>query len=230
LTQSGILLVNKPSGPTSYDMIRWIKRSLKNIKIGHCGTLDPMAEGLLIILLGKATKEQSQYMGADKIYLCRMRLGIQTDTGDLMGKTIKESADFSFPSESALRQCLQKFLGEQQQIPPMYSALKVEGTRLYKLAREGITVERKPRQIAIRTIDLVKILPPNEFEFRVHCTSGTYIRTLVEDVGNQLGVPATMSGLVRESIGKFNLTDALSGDELKKMGESAIWDWVKPIH
>jgi len=228
--QSGILLVNKPSGPTSYDMIRWIKRSLKTVKIGHCGTLDPLAEGLLIILLGKATKEQSKYMGADKTYLCRVRLGIRTDSGDITGKVLEVIHDFSFPEESRLRQCLQTFLGEQQQIPPMYSALKVDGTRLYTLAREGKTVERKPRPITIRSIDLVRTQHPNEFEFRVECSSGTYVRTLVEDLGHRLEIPAAMSGLVRESIGKFNVSDAVRGDELVNIGESGIWDKVNPVY
>ncbi len=172
----GFILVDKPSGPTSYDMIRWVKRIVKGVKIGHCGTLDPLASGLLIILLGKATKKQSQFMGLDKTYRCHMRLGIQTDSGDITGKVIQEAQVPNLNSEM-IQTIFQKMTGPQLQIPPMYSALKVQGTPLYKLARKGVVVKRDPRPIQIFSLDLLNVTDNKEIEFKVHCSSGTYVRT-----------------------------------------------------
>lgn len=224
--QDGLLLVNKPIGPTSYDMIRRIKRALKPAKIGHCGTLDPIASGLLIILVGKATKRQSSLMGQEKVYRCTMKLGLKTDSGDTTGKTVEEKPVPAL-SKEIIEQTLTRFEGEQTQIPPMYSALKVQGTPLYKLARKGETVERKPRTIQIREISFLG-LTADSIDLRVTCSTGTYVRTLVEDIGAALGSVATMSALVREKIGDFSIADAVSGDDLPAFTREQIFERLKP--
>lgn len=210
----GILLVHKPSGPTSYDVIRLFKRRFRGVKIGHSGTLDPLASGLLILLLGKATKKQSEIMGRDKTYLARCRLGIKTDSGDISGKIIEQK---SVPplNETVVKDVLKSFIGEIEQIPPMYSALKLDGAPLYKLARKGVVVERKPRRIHIHSLSLLKTPLPEELEIEVHCSSGTYVRTLVEDIGDRLGTVATLAGLVRVRIGEFDLSQAINAEEIQ---------------
>jgi len=216
LTESqlnGILLINKPEGPTSYDLIRWMKRVVRGVKIGHSGTLDPMASGLMIILLGKATKSQSSFMSLEKTYHGWMKLGISTDTGDITGQVTQNAAVPSL-SPALIEPAFEAFRGDSLQTPPMYSALKKEGVPLYKLARKGKTVEREPRSITIHELTYLSH-HEDEVEFRVRCSSGTYIRTLVEDLGKKLGTCATMSRLVREKIGDFSLEQALSEDALK---------------
>lgn len=222
MKQSGLLLVNKPSGPTSYDMIRWIKKNLKGVKIGHCGTLDPMASGLLIILLGHATKKQSIYMNQFKTYLFQIRLGIQTDSGDITGKVIREEVVPELNREM-VQATLESFLGDQEQLPPMFSAIKHKGKPLYKLARQGITVERKPRKVHIKSINCEKILSASELEIKILCSSGTYVRTLAEDIGAKLNTCATVTRLVRESIGDFSIEQAIPGSQLHDMNEAQIW-------
>ncbi len=217
--QDGFLLINKPSGPTSYDMIRWIKRKSKGVKIGHAGTLDPLATGLLVVLLGKATKRQSDVMGRDKTYRCRLRFGVKTDSGDITGAVLETSTNL--PTEEQAFRATSRFLGQMNQIPPMYSALKKDGVPLYKLARAGKTVERKSRSITLQWIEPVA-MNGSDFEFRVKCSSGTYIRTLVEDIGVAAGCGATMTGLVRESIGSLRIEDAIPGDELRELDEAGI--------
>jgi len=214
-TLDGVLLVDKPSGPTSYDIIRWLKRIIKDVRIGHSGTLDPLASGLLIILLGKATKKQSDFMNMEKIYRCQLKLGVRTNTGDVTGTPV-ERLPVKQMEQAQLREVLESFVGAQSQMPPMFSALKKEGVPLYKLARKGQTVERSPRQIMIHSIEFLGS-GEGTIDFRVRCSSGTYVRTLVEDVGSRLGSAATMSALVREGIGSFLLAEAVSGMELRSM-------------
>ncbi len=222
LRSSGLLFVHKPSGPSSYDMIRWIKRHLKDVKIGHSGTLDPLASGLMIILLGKATKLQSQFMGLDKVYRCRMRLGVKTDSGDITGNVLQEGPVLPV-SPIDIERVFKNFVGEVKQTPPMYSALKHEGTPLYKLARRGIEVDRPERTITIHSLVFLDILSPTDIVFRVHCSSGTYVRSLVEEFGAALGACATVVELVRESIGRFSLDQAISGESLKTMTADEVW-------
>ncbi len=225
----GLLLVDKPSGPTSYDVIRAVKRAVvKGTKIGHCGTLDPMASGLLILLFGKSTKKQSLIMGQDKIYLTQIQFGVKTDSGDITGKKIAEAGLPSMDPDT-ITSSLEKLSGERDQIPPMFSALKVEGTPLYKLARKGEVIERKPRRIRIDAIELLNILPPDTIEIRVRCSSGTYIRTLAEEIGEALGTVGTMKALVREQIGTFSLSDALPGNDLFKLTESTLREKVRLV-
>lgn len=225
----GLLLVDKPSGPTSYDVIRAVKRVVvKGTKIGHCGTLDPMASGLLILLFGKSTKKQSLIMGQDKIYLTKIQFGVKTDSADVTGHKIAEAA-LPIMDPNAIALALRKLSGERDQIPPMFSALKVEGTPLYKLARKGEVIERKPRRIRIDAIELLNVLLPDTIEIRVRCSSGTYIRTLAEEIGAALGTVGTMKSLVREQIGKFSLSDALPGNDLFKLNESALREKVRMV-
>jgi len=224
----GLLLVDKPSGPTSYDVIRWAKPAVKKTKIGHCGTLDPLASGLLVLLIGRATKQQSLIMGNDKEYLCLMRLGLQTDSGDITGKIIQQSNVPALVKED-IENVFKSFLGEQSQVPPMFSALKKDGAPLYKLARQGEVVIREPRRVKIHALDLMDYSSPQEILFRVRCSSGTYVRTLVEDVGKKLGTVATVTQLCRESIGPYSLEAAFPAENLNAMGEEDFASALKPI-
>lgn len=227
-TLDGYLLINKPSGPTSYDMIRWVKRASNKAKIGHTGTLDPIAEGLMILLFGKATKKQAGLMGQDKTYTATIKLGIKTDSADITGKIIEEK---SVPSlgEAQIRATLAGFLGERKQTPPMYSALKVQGTPLYKLARKGETVVRTERSITIRSMEFLEHTAQNEIRFKVRCSSGTYVRTLAEDIGAALGTVATMTYLRRDEIGVFGLASAVPGSALKDFTYDRLCEHVKPL-
>jgi tRNA pseudouridine55 synthase len=225
---NGLLLVDKPSGPTSYDIIRWVKRSAKGAKIGHSGTLDPLASGLLILLFGRATKSQAAVMGQEKTYRFVMRLGTKTDTGDITGSVVATKPVPTF-DETVLRNLFGTFLGAQSQTPPMYSAIKQAGVPLYKRARKGETVERAARAIQIHALDLLRIVSPTDVECRARCSSGTYIRTLVEDMGERLGTVGTMAALVRESIGDFQLDDAVGGEVLKNMTSADIAAHLRKI-
>ncbi|MCG3203666.1 MAG: tRNA pseudouridine synthase B [Elusimicrobia bacterium] len=219
----GLLLVNKPSGPSSYDLIRWIKRKIKDVnpkpKIGHCGTLDPLASGLMLILLGKATKKQGQLMGFDKTYLCELILGCKTDSGDITGTTVATGPK---TIDSSLLSLLgAKFIGSQSQIPPMYSAIKINGTSLYKLARKGQTIERQPRPITVHSLEILGH-SDDVLTFRVSCSSGTYVRVLVEEMGEALGTVATMKSLVREKVGPYGLHQSMEGDKLKELTSAEL--------
>lgn len=197
----GVLLLNKPAGLSSNQALQRVKRLLKARKAGHTGSLDPAATGMLPLCFGEATKVCSFLLDADKTYRVTARLGSQTDTGDAEGKPIGE-AEVPVLSEAAWRKLLEGFLGESEQIPPMYSALKVEGKRLYELARKGETVERKPRRIRIDSIELLEIAG-TRLVFRVSCSKGTYVRTLVEDIASAVGTLAHTERLHRERVGRF---------------------------
>ena len=211
---SGLLLVNKPIGITSFKLVHIIKKIFNVKKAGHCGTLDPLASGLMIVLVGKYTKLQDKFMKKDKVYHATIKLGIKTDSGDLDGQIVSQS-DFTHVTKDLIEKACTKFLGKIKQIPPMYSALKVNGQKLYNLARKGITVERKPREITIYNIDLTDYQKDN-FSIRVKCSSGTYIRTLAEDIGKELNTDTVLINLVREEIGTYKLTDAINIDDIKE--------------
>ncbi len=224
---TGLLLVSKPSGPTSYDLIRWAKRAAPGVKIGHCGTLDPMATGLMILLFGRATKSQDGLMSQPKTYRGTLRLGIQTDSGDITGGVIKESAvppimDAQWPAIAS------EMIGDHEQMPPMYSALKVNGTPLYKLARKGQTVERKPRTISITQFEWLGH-DGNEASFRVRCSSGTYVRTLAEDIGHRLNTVATLAALEREQVGTYHVNAAVPGDSLRHLVTAELEQKLLPV-
>ncbi len=217
---SGLILVNKPVGITSFKLVHIIRKKLNVKKAGHCGTLDPLASGLMIVLAGKYTKLQDKFMKQDKVYHATIRLGLKTDSGDLDGKIISQS-DFSHVTKDLIGQVCKSFIGKIKQIPPMYSALKVNGQKLYELARKGITVERKPREITIYSIDLTDYQKDN-FSIRVKCSSGTYIRTLAEDIGKKLNADTVLINLIREEIGNYKLSDALNIDDIKENDNSCL--------
>lgn len=211
---SGLLLVDKPIGITSFKLVHIIKKIFNVKKVGHCGTLDPLASGLMIVLVGKYTKFQDKFMKQDKVYYAEIKLGLKTDSGDLDGKIISQS-DFSHVTKELIKTACKSFVGKINQIPPMYSALKVNGQKLYELARKGIIIDRKPREITIYSIDLIDY-KNDTFSIRVKCSSGTYIRTLAEDIGTKLNTDTVLTKLVREQIGNYKLSNAASIDTIKE--------------
>ena len=214
---SGILLLDKPVGITSNLALQKVKRLFDANKAGHTGNLDPMASGLLPICLGEATKVSGYLLDSDKTYLGTIRLGERTNTADAEGEVI-ETRPVENIDESRVRDILAQFIGEQEQVPPMYSAIKQNGQPLYKLAREGIEVERKARKISIFSIDLLR-LSSNELEIEVHCSKGTYIRTLAEDIGEALGCGAHLSALRRTQSGPFDMQHVVTLPELEQLAE-----------
>lgn len=209
---SGILLVDKPSGPTSHDLVARVRGRFKVKKVGHGGTLDPMATGLLILLLGKATKLSDRVMGHDKVYEGALRLGVETDTQDAEGEVVA-TRDPSGITREALLGAMQALEGDILQTPPMVSARKINGVPLYKLARAGQTVPREPRPVYVYRFDLLSFDPPDA-SFRVACTKGTYVRTLAHDVGRALGCGAHLAALRRTRVGDFDVSAAHPFDAL----------------
>jgi tRNA pseudouridine55 synthase len=198
---SGILLLDKPLGMTSNDALQRVKRLYQARKAGHTGSLDPLASGLLPLCFGEATKLSAYLLDADKRYWVRVKLGVTTTTADAEGEVVRTRPTAGV-SAAALQQVVECFVGEIAQLPPMYSALKYQGQRLYKLAREGVEVPREPRKVTIHSIELGPF-EGDEFEMRVHCSKGTYVRTLAEDIGEQLGCGAHVSGLSRTGVGPY---------------------------
>jgi len=203
-----IIIIDKPSGMTSHDVVAIARRTLKIKKIGHCGTLDPMATGVLVLVLNKATKLSASFCADDKEYVCLMKLGVVTDTQDASGEVISSNSTEAIDG-SVIEDTILSFQGKQEQIPPMISAKHHNGTRLYKLARKGIVVEREPVEIEIKDIEVINIAD-DEAEFRVVCSKGTYIRTLCHDIGKKLGCGAHMKALRRIRSGKFCIEDAIA--------------------
>jgi tRNA pseudouridine55 synthase len=220
ISSSGILNINKPSGCTSFQVVRHIRSLLGASKVGHCGTLDPLASGVLIVVFGDATRQAESLMGQEKVYKADMILGIRTDSGDVTGRTIEQS-QVPFFSREKIEKAFLKFMGPQRQVPPIVSAIKYQGTRLYKLARAGIEAPRPPRDIEIHSLDILDIQPA-QISFRVRCSKGTYVRSLAEDIGRELGVPATLKSLVRERSGDFRVEDALTWQEISSMSREEL--------
>lgn len=208
----GLLLVDKPSGPTSHDVVAQIRRRFRIPKVGHGGTLDPLATGLLVILLGKGTKISERVMGHDKTYEATLRLGVETDSQDADGQVVAEKNASAITAEQVAEQ-MQARRGDQMQMPPMVSAIKIKGVPLYKLARKGETVERPPKLVHVYRFDLLDFTPP-DVRFVVECTKGTYVRTLAHDVGQSLGVGAHLVQLRRTKIGRFDVANASFLDDL----------------
>lgn len=206
-TSSGFLLVDKPAGPTSHDVVDMIRRALKTSRVGHAGTLDPFATGLLIVGVGAATKSLSRFVGLDKTYEAVIRLGAVSDTMDRTGRIEQQAC--SVVSEPAVREVLERFLGAQDQVPPMYSAKKVGGKKLYELAREGAEVERKPVRVTIHELELLSYDWPY-LTIRARVSSGTYVRALAHDVGIALGCGAYLEELRRTRIGPHDVKDAVA--------------------
>ncbi|MCI7768292.1 MAG: tRNA pseudouridine(55) synthase TruB [Oscillospiraceae bacterium] len=212
---NGIICVNKPEGFTSFDVIAKMRGILKMKRLGHGGTLDPMATGVLPVFAGSAAKASEMLPDHDKVYEAGFRLGLVTDTQDITGKTLSESG--LAVSRQALEDASGTFVGDIMQIPPMYSAVSVNGKRLYELARQGITVERKPRPITVYSLD---ILEYNEDErsgrLKISCSKGTYIRTLINDIGERLGCGGIMTSLVRTAACGFSLSDCVTIEQLQQ--------------
>ena len=203
----GVLNIRKEKGYTSFDVVAKLRGILRMKKIGHTGTLDPEAEGVLPVVLGKATKLVDLLTEKQKTYEALLHLGLETDTQDMTGKVLREQP--VNVTEEEVIAVIRSFLGEQQQIPPMYSALKVDGKKLYELAREGKTVERKPRTVHFYEIEIKKIELPY-IRFSVTCSKGTYIRTLCHDIGQKLGCGGCMEELIRTRSGNFDLEDSMT--------------------
>ena len=203
----GVLNIRKEKGYTSFDVVAKLRGILHMKKIGHTGTLDPEAEGVLPVVLGKATKLVDLLTEKQKMYEALLHLGLETDTQDMTGKVLREQP--VNVTEEEVIAVIRSFLGEQQQIPPMYSALKVDGKKLYELAREGKTVERKPRTVHFYEIEIKKIELPY-IRFSVTCSKGTYIRTLCHDIGQKLGCGGCMEELIRTRSGNFDLEDSMT--------------------
>ena len=216
----GIFVINKPKGITSHDVVDAIRRRFNTKRVGHAGTLDPMATGVLVILVGKATKLSAKFMQYDKEYIATLFLGKSTDTQDSTGKTL-ETRPLNGIEAGLVRKTLNSFLGEIEQIPPMVSAKKYKGKKLYELARKGKSVPRKPCMIKIHEIELLSFNLP-EFVFRVKCSKGTYVRTLCESIGKAMGYPAHMSGLVRTMSGEFGLKEAKELDAASEKDLRAV--------
>ena len=210
---NGILLLDKPAGMTSNAALQAVKKLYAARKAGHTGSLDPLATGLLPLCFGEATKVSGFLLDADKDYQVVCRFGERTSTGDAEGEVIEQRPVDNI-SEQQLRTVLDDFLGDIEQIPPMYSAVKHKGERLYKLARQGVEVEREPRQVTIFDLDLVHFEAPTA-EIRVRCSKGTYVRTLVEDIGERLGCGAHVAGLRRLGVGPFDDSRMVTMEQLE---------------
>lgn len=209
---NGLLNILKPPNATSFDIVSFVRRKLHIKKVGHSGTLDPMAVGVLPICIGKGTKLINYMQYDSKVYRCELTLGGNTDTQDVWG-TILEEFDTSHVTEEMIRDTFKKFLGKQKQIPPMYSALKVKGRKLYELAREGIEIEREPRDIEVYRLDIISIID-NRILFDAEVSKGTYIRTLCFDIGKELDTGGYMSFLSRSRCGIFSLENTVTLEEL----------------
>ena len=222
----GLLLINKEPGYTSSDVVAKLRGILRQKKIGHTGTLDPEATGLLVICLGKATRVAELLTAHEKEYIAVVKLGVTTDTQDMTGRIVSEG-DASFVTHEILLETLGAFKGSYEQIPPMYSAVKVNGERLYKMAREGRTVERKPRTVTISAISIMddeRLASDHEFTMEVRCSKGTYIRTLCDDIGTRLGCGAAMAALIRTAVGSFRLENASSLSEVERARDEGTLD------
>lgn len=217
--KSGIINVYKEKGFTSFDVVAKLRGILKTKKIGHTGTLDPDAEGVLPVCIGRATKVCDILTDKDKVYEAVMLLGVETDTQDTTGEILKKLPVEE--SESVVKEAILSFVGEYAQIPPMYSALKVNGKKLYELAREGKTVERKARNVQIFSIEILEMDLPR-VRMSVHCSKGTYIRTLCHDIGQKLGCGGCMEKLLRTKAGIFELADTLKLTEINALAKEGL--------
>ena len=224
----GVLLIDKDAGCTSHDVVNKVRRCLKIRSVGHAGTLDPLATGLLVILVGKATKLSQYLMSLDKVYTGKFQLGIETNSHDSEGEIVAQLPVPEGLDETNLRQKMKGFLGDQYQTPPMFSAKKVNGIPLYKLARQGQEVKREPRFINIARFELLNFNKPDA-EFELACTKGTYVRTVCHDLGKRIGCGAHMTALRRTVSGKFNVGNAITVSELEQMNPSAIKKQLIPI-
>ena len=222
----GIIVVNKPKGITSFDVIRKLKKIFKTKKIGHTGTLDPLATGVMLVCVGKATKLASDLEAKDKIYIADFDIGYATDTYDIEGKKIAENTIEI--SKKNLEQSIKKFIGNIKQVPPMYSAIKIDGNKLYHLARKGIEVERPERNVTIEYINLLDF-KDNKVKIETKVSKGCYIRSLIYDIGQDLGSYATMTALQRKQVGDYSLENSYSLEQIEKMVLNNDFKFLKTI-
>ncbi len=224
----GVLLVDKPGGLTSHDVVYRLRRKLGIKKIGHAGTLDPMATGLLVMLIGKATRISQYLISVDKIYEGEATLGVVTDSQDAEGE-VMETRPVPELTEPQVREAMKGFLGDQYQIPPMHSAIKIGGVPLYKMARQGVEVEREPRFIRVASFDLLSLALP-KLTFNLHCTKGTYVRTIAHDLGQKLGCGAHLTALRRTGSGKFGIAQCLPLDQIEALSLPEIEKRLIPVY
>jgi tRNA pseudouridine55 synthase len=224
----GVLLVDKPGAHTSHDVIARLRGKLRMRKIGHAGTLDPMATGLLIVLVGKATRVSQFIISLDKEYEGTIELGKTTDSQDADGE-VMETRPVPPLTEADVKAAMQGFLGDQYQMPPMFSAIKIGGVPLYKKARKGEEVEREPRFIRVMSWDLLKFETP-KIDFRLRCTKGTYVRTLGHDLGNKLGCGGHLTALRRTATDRFNVTQALTMEQIEALSIPEIERKLIPVN
>ncbi len=225
---NGVLVLDKPKGVTSFKVVELVKRRLKARKVGHTGTLDPMATGLLALCIGRATKIARFLTEADKVYQGSITLGIETDTYDLEGTVIEKKGVPEGLTLDSLNELASGFSGRISQVPPAYSATKHKGVPLYKLARRGINIRKQPKTVEIYDFDVLKYEPP-VLEFVVHCSKGTYIRSLAHDFGRRLGCGATLSGLRRIRSGFLSINNAISLDKLMQKAPEEIRGEIMPV-
>jgi tRNA pseudouridine55 synthase len=223
-TPDGVLLVDKAPGMTSHDVVALVRRRLQIKKVGHCGTLDPIATGLLLLTLGRGTKIQDLLMSEDKEYVGTMKLGITTSTQDRAGEVVEERPVPQL-NDAEVRSAFEKFCGDFYQMPPMVSAIKQGGVPLYKLARQGKVVEREPRLVHVYRYNIDRIAVP-EIDFTVVCSKGFYVRTYAHDIGEALGCGAHLQSLRRTKSGRFVVSGAITVDELKAAEPLAILDRI----
>ena len=222
----GIIVVNKPKGITSFDVIRKLKKILKTKKIGHTGTLDPLATGVMLMCVGKATKLAADLEAKDKVYIADFDIGYATDTYDIEGKKIAEN--IIEISKENLEQSIKKFIGNIKQVPPMYSAIKIDGNKLYHLARKGIEVERPERDVTIEYINLLDF-KDNKAKIETKVSKGCYIRSLIYDIGQDLGTYATMTALQRKQVGEYSLENSYSLEQIEEMTLNNNFKFLKTI-
>jgi tRNA pseudouridine55 synthase len=222
----GVLLIDKPDGMTSHDVVDRVRHKLKMKRVGHAGTLDPSATGLMIILVGKATKLSQHLMGLDKTYEGIISLGVETTTQDAEGEIVEEKPVPELSEEQVLEE-MQSFVGDQYQVPPMFSAKKQDGVPLYKLARKGKTVEREPRFIHVSSFKLDSWSSP-EIEFTLSFSKGTYVRTIANDLGKKIGCGAYLKELRRTDIERFKIEDSIELESFEDLSLEDIKSWLIP--
>lgn len=223
---NGIIVIDKPKGISSFDVIRKLRKILKEKKIGHTGTLDPLATGVMLICLGKTTRLAADLEAKDKIYTASFDLGYSTDTYDTEGEVLER--DNKIVEKKELEETLKKFIGKIKQVPPMYSAIKVRGKKLYELARKGMEIEREERNVNIEYINLLDY-KDNRAIIRAKVSKGCYIRSLIYDIGRELGTYATMTELRREQVGNSALKVAYTLEEIEKMVENNNFSFLKTV-
>lgn len=223
----GIININKPSGITSFDVIRKLRKILKIKKIGHTGTLDPLASGVLVVCTGKATRLVQDIEKLEKEYIATFKLGVSTDTYDIEGKIIDSCENFNITTDM-LKETLEKFKGDIKQVPPMYSAIKVNGQKLYDLARRGEVIEREARDVSIYSLELLEFDGVNA---KISCkvSKGTYIRSLIFDIGMELKTFATMTSLVRTSVGREDIKKSFTLEEIESMTSENNFSFARTV-